>query len=341
MATKVSYHQDGNHSAIRLDASWYQSKWGSSALVKHHLNDVPLIYMSYMTKKYYKRGVNPPVISGPTRFCPGTIVRYTVSNAPSSYTWEYSSNLTPVPDSPGYVTASIFSYGSAWISISRNGVELAKKTVHLENPLGISGPTSISSSFPSKVRYNANPGCTGHYSNYMWVLYKINNTSPAELPDTVYIRNFTDVVPTAQAGQNNTYTLQLWSEGQGSTANLLLDSMIISANGYKLRLDGIRKIGNLQLSYSNPSNNDLIINFGENEEESMNVLAAATTRQASTKTIEVILYDMYGQALRTAVSKGEAVQFDVSGLKDGMYYLHVLDGSQAEPVKRTVIIKHR
>jgi hypothetical protein len=175
----------------------------------------------------------------------------------------------------------------------------------------------------------------------MWVLYKINNTSSAELPDTVYIRRYTEVVPTAQAGQNNMYTLQLWSEGQGSTANLLLDSMIISANGYKLRLDGIRKIGNLQLSYSNPSNNDLIINFGENEEESMNVLAAATTRQAPTKTIEVVLYDMYGQALRTAVSAGEAVQFDVSGLKDGMYYLHVLDGSQAEPVKRTVIIKHK
>jgi hypothetical protein len=54
-ATKVSYHQDGNHSAIRLNSTWYQSKWGASALVKHHPNDVPVVYQPSLTKKYYNR----------------------------------------------------------------------------------------------------------------------------------------------------------------------------------------------------------------------------------------------------------------------------------------------
>jgi hypothetical protein len=56
-ATKVSYHQNGNHSAIRLNSTWYQSKWGQSALVKHHPNDVPLTYQPSLTKKYYIRNI--------------------------------------------------------------------------------------------------------------------------------------------------------------------------------------------------------------------------------------------------------------------------------------------
>ncbi|MGV8139197.1 MAG: hypothetical protein AB2L20_28720 [Mangrovibacterium sp.] len=66
IATKVSYHQDGNHSAIKLNSTWYQSKWGSSALVKHHPNDVPLIYQPLLLKKYYSI---TPSISGPSVVC--------------------------------------------------------------------------------------------------------------------------------------------------------------------------------------------------------------------------------------------------------------------------------
>jgi len=64
-STKVSYHQDGNHSAIRLNSTWYQSKWGPSALVKHHPNDVPSGYKPSMTKKYYKLAS----IIGPDQLC--------------------------------------------------------------------------------------------------------------------------------------------------------------------------------------------------------------------------------------------------------------------------------
>lgn len=62
-ATKVVYR--GNHTAIRQDSNWYQSKWGSSALVKHHPNDVPSGYLPQTPKRNYKRntlyvaGINP------------------------------------------------------------------------------------------------------------------------------------------------------------------------------------------------------------------------------------------------------------------------------------------
>lgn len=53
-ATKVSYHETGDHSAIRLSNEWYQSKWGQGPLVKHHPNDVPLLYNPSMTKNTTK-----------------------------------------------------------------------------------------------------------------------------------------------------------------------------------------------------------------------------------------------------------------------------------------------
>jgi len=54
-ATKVYYHPDGDHSAIRLDSYWYQSKWGANYLVKHPPNSVDYIYQASKTKTYWKK----------------------------------------------------------------------------------------------------------------------------------------------------------------------------------------------------------------------------------------------------------------------------------------------
>lgn len=53
-ATKVFYHPDGDHSAIRLDSYWYQSKWGANYLVKHPPNSVDYIYQASKPKTYWK-----------------------------------------------------------------------------------------------------------------------------------------------------------------------------------------------------------------------------------------------------------------------------------------------
>ena len=88
-ATKVSYHETGNHSAIRLNSTWYQSKWGANALVKHHPNDVPVIYHPELQKKYYARH---PSIVGPGSIC-GT-ESYSIANIPpnASVTWSLKNN---------------------------------------------------------------------------------------------------------------------------------------------------------------------------------------------------------------------------------------------------------
>ncbi|MCL1937828.1 MAG: T9SS type A sorting domain-containing protein [Candidatus Azobacteroides sp.] len=96
-ATKVSYHQDGNHSAIRLNSTWYQSKWGASSLVKHHPNDVPSIYQPSKTKKYYIRTSSSTSISisGPGSINYLSSGTYTVSPSLSVDWWLRKDNGNP------------------------------------------------------------------------------------------------------------------------------------------------------------------------------------------------------------------------------------------------------
>lgn len=94
MASKVSYHESGNHSAVRLNDEWYQSKWGQGALVKHHPNDVPSIYKAELTKKFYTRKMR---IEGQTSIC--SFADYYVKFLPTGATvnWKYIpfSSITP------------------------------------------------------------------------------------------------------------------------------------------------------------------------------------------------------------------------------------------------------
>ena len=65
-ATKVSYHEAGNHSAIKLDNYWYQSKWGwGGGLIKHSLTGIDPAYQPSMLKIFYKLA---PII-GPDQLC--------------------------------------------------------------------------------------------------------------------------------------------------------------------------------------------------------------------------------------------------------------------------------
>lgn len=104
IATKVSYHRDGNHSAVRVSNNWYISKWSSGLLVKHHPNDVPSIYMPNLSKKFYIR--NNFSILGSTVIC--GINTFSVENLPagSSVTWSVNSSNFSVTPSGNQCTVS-------------------------------------------------------------------------------------------------------------------------------------------------------------------------------------------------------------------------------------------
>ena len=55
---------------------------------------------------------------------------------------------------------------------------------------------------------------------------------------------------------------------------------------------------------------------------------------------DVLLYDWQGNLLRQKKTKGGTVQFNVSNLPDGMYYLHVYDGVNTTPEMIQIVVEH-
>lgn len=99
-ATKVSYHELGNHSAISIGGGWYQSKWGPSFLVRHKLNEVlcgnsfpfyePTDYHPELIKKFYRRAT---IIGDKVPSCSSV---YEIEGLPSYYdvSWNFENQPT-------------------------------------------------------------------------------------------------------------------------------------------------------------------------------------------------------------------------------------------------------
>jgi subtilisin family serine protease len=133
-----------------------------------------------------------PVISGATtRLCSGSSATYTVSNAPSGFTWSKSSNLNISSSSTGSITVTATSNsGLGWVAVMSGATELARKEVWVGVPIiEIEGPSSVLSSgtFYASHNYYSNP------TNFQWALagappyyYDISGNGSSEISITFY-----------------------------------------------------------------------------------------------------------------------------------------------------------
>ena len=55
---------------------------------------------------------------------------------------------------------------------------------------------------------------------------------------------------------------------------------------------------------------------------------------------DVRLYDGSGNLLRQQKAQNGIIQFNVTNLSDGFYYLHIYDGSGSKPVTQQILVKH-
>jgi hypothetical protein len=62
--------------------------------------------------------------------------------------------------------------------------------------------------------------------------------------------------------------------------------------------------------------------------------------QQSALTFDVSLYDSMGALKLQQKAKGGTIQFDVSNLPNGVYYLHIYDGLSGKPETFPVIVQH-
>jgi len=98
----------------------------------------------------------------------------------------------------------------------------------------------------------------------------------------------------------------------------------------------------LHSHYPNPASN--ILNIEINEDATVQAQSKQTVNDAillkTEPTYDIRLYNSHGHLLRHATSKSGSVQFDVSHLHNGTYYLHVYDGVSDKPEVKQIVVKH-
>ena len=267
--------------------------------------------------------VLPPAISGSTLLCRSGQIDLSVTNPPAGgYTWSKSSNLNlSVTGSHSVsITASSGSGAGAegWVKITYGNSQITKNIWIGYPDVQISGSEYVSSD--------------GYYTS-------VNNT----LSNAIYF--------TWEMDSNSPNSYEIFSNGKN--ANILF-----YANGaYRLHLEACNSCGcestykditvygrsqSPIVVYPNPASDILSVDINVKAVNSVKDLYRKTngTNANFEPVFELRLYDMQGKQVRSATAKSGIVQFDVSKLPNGNYFLHIYDGVDEKPEVRLVIVKH-
>ena len=91
-----------------------------------------------------------------------------------------------------------------------------------------------------------------------------------------------------------------------------------------------RKGSGLSIFYPNPVDQVLYIDLDK----------FLNAQNKSAITYEVRLYDSQGNLVQQAKAKSGIVEFDVSSLADGVYFIYLYDGVSVIPEVHKVIVQH-
>jgi hypothetical protein len=263
-----------------------------------------------------------PVITAPDIICWGgnTI---TAANWQPGYTWAASNNLVTIACPSCYTTtisaASSNARGGVMLSVKNSsGVTLATK---INNWVGTPSIHSVSQgTIYGYYDYEFIPSVWGVIEYYAWSVgswnggsYDIQLTEPTRLIISLYDYSWA----------NYTIGLEVANScGVGGYAEYSMGYSPVSA-------------------YPNPASTTLNIEIDAQALAQSSAPATTSGKQLKQdKTYDIRLYDNQGTLLRNAKTKGGNIQFNVAGLPDGIYYLHIYDGVSGKPEIRQIVVEH-
>ncbi len=95
------------------------------------------------------------------------------------------------------------------------------------------------------------------------------------------------------------------------------------------------------IAYPNPVSNILNIDLDQTVAQANALESVTGAKQLKQdKTFDVRLYDSQGNLLRYKKTKGGKVEFSVSNLPNGVYFLHIYDGTNEKPEIRQIVVEH-
>ena len=245
-------------------------------------------------------------ISGPATVCTGSTCTLTASNWRSGYIWAVSSNATIV-SGQGTNTITVSGTPSVWTSFARvmyNGFTLSEHNFWVGPPSNyavIQEDPSIPSLYCVSYDY---------FSNVTSFYWEVVNGCGHEI-----VNNGSSCAFINFWGSNCTYTLKV-----------TLTNACGSIVAYK---DFYTKGGSPSYAYPNPVDDILTVDVD-----------ALAGQYPSAPVFDIRLYDSRGRLFQQQKASGGTVQFNVSGLPNGICYLHVYNGISGKPEIQKIIVQH-
>ena len=275
---------------------------------------------------------NPPGISGPTLVCSNNTTPFIISNADgipdNNIIWTCSSNLQVYPAGNMTGKSKVFrasDRGPGWVRITVDGVPI-QKDIWVGPPeiKEITGPTNPTL---SQVEVYNPSVLNNHHSNPSSFQYELIPLSGNSGYSTYLVGSSFSVI-FHSSGQYMVVARAINTCGVGLTKTL---NVFASSNGYYH-----------SMAYPNPASNTLNIEIDQAAYTQAKSLEQTTTdakRIKTDPTFDFRLYDGQGNIVRRAQNKGGNVQFNVSNLPTGIYYLHIYDGISEKPEMQQIVVE--
>ena len=312
----------------RFDISW--DRVGSSS-TNRLSNWLDPIGMGYTTLD----GMATPIIHGQKNICASYHSAFWVDNAPLGFNWGCSSNLTLYSNTPHESVASfdVTGYGSTgWVSVNLKGIELVRYNVNIVRDV----PVVYEIDGPGRVDYYGGSGGYGGIGMGSYEVILSSGSEPFYYEWEVWGPNNYYFKPTF----GNEYGYSYYGFSFYNLGWYSVDVKVSNACGEDYGTKGVQVTdGRGSSAYPNPVSDILYIKTDQRANTNQQTITDAKPLKIA-KTFDIRLYDGLGNLLRQTTTKGSTVQFNVSNLPDGIYYLHIYDGVRNKPEIQQIMVEH-
>ena len=333
--SSVGWENMCDHSAVRITSGpnegKYESKWGTWPRYIHPADKCPY---NISSRRYY---IKRPIITGPSEMCSNSTATFSVTPPNITVTWTCSSNLTAGTESGNNKNFTANGNGQGWVAVNVGGNEVFRRSVWL-------GVPSVNVSYEVAGRAVVLPPGT------------LISTYDVFIGDTVLF--LSNAQPTTSSVTWTSTAIQYSPNGSSTIYYIFPDGGVLSG-GYNVKATASNSCGTainsiniypspgklikkLAASYPNPASDVLNITIEASASQNLSrQQGSVDTKSLQTAaTYDIRLYSRHGRLLRQATTHGENVQFDVTHLHEGIYYLHIYDGVGEKPEIHQIMVKH-
>ena len=265
-------------------------------------------------------------LTGPNNMCINQSQTFSVSNAPTGFTWDKSANLSlSGSDSSVFVMGTAVSSNN-WVSVKYGNIEMKKiQGITVNSTPAARYINGASWTFPNTWEsFNLTPLNGG--GAISWSLSPSDGGAFLSPPNSS-----TDYVSFYAFNPNTVYTI---------TATITLNGCIIAPSA-RIFVNASSPAPPPAIVYPNPAVDILHIEIDPIAFNKSSGLEGAEERAVMQQPdYDIRLYDSQGNLVRQASSQSSKLSFNVSNLPNGIYFLTVSVGINDKPSIQRVIINH-